>query len=75
MTQLISTTLYQRFLLAKEFVPVGQVASTPFVIAVSASLPVKSIAELVVYSKTRPGLVLYGSGGQGTTPHLCMELF
>jgi len=75
MTQLISTTLYQRFLMSKEFAPVGQVASTPFVIAVSAGLPVKSIAELVSYSKSRPGQILYGSGGQGTTPHLCMELF
>jgi tripartite-type tricarboxylate transporter receptor subunit TctC len=75
MTQLISTTLYQRFLLSKEFAPVGQVASTPFVIAVSTSLPVKSIAELISYSKSRPGQILYGSGGQGTTPHLCMELF
>ena len=75
MTQLISTTLYQRFLMAKEFAPVGMVASTPFVIAVNASLPVKSIAELITYSKSRPGQMLYGSAGQGTTPHLCMELF
>lgn len=75
MTQLISTTLYQRFLMAKEFAPVGQVASTPFVISVSAALPIKTIAELIAYSKARPGQVLYGSGGQGTTPHLCMELF
>ncbi len=75
MTQLISTTLYQRFVMSKEFAPVGQVASTPFVIAVSASLPIKSIAELIAYSKARPGQVLYGSGGQGTPPHLCMELF
>jgi tripartite-type tricarboxylate transporter receptor subunit TctC len=75
MTQLISTTLYRRFMMAKAFAPVGQVASTPFVIAVSAGLPVKSITELIAYSKSRPAQVLYGSGGQGTTPHLCMELF
>ncbi len=75
MTQLISTTLYQRFVMSKEFAPVGQVASTPFVIAVSAGLPIKTIAELIAYSKARPGQLLYGSGGQGTTPHLCMELF
>ncbi len=75
MTQLISTTLYQRFWMTQEFAPVGQVASTPFVIAVSGALPVKSINELIAYSRARPGQVLYGSGGQGTTPHLCMELF
>ena len=75
MTQLISTTLYQRFVMSKEFAPVGQVASAPFVIAVGSTVPVKSIAELIAYAKARPGQVLYGSGGQGTTPHLCMELF
>ena len=75
MTQLISTTLYQRFIMSRDFTAVGQVATTPFVITVSAGLPVKSIAELIAYSKARPGQVLYGSGGQGSTPHLCMELF
>ena len=75
MTQLISTTLYQRFLLAKEYTPVNMVASTPFVLATSSVLPVKSVAELIAYAKARPGQVMYGSGGQGSTPHLCMELF
>jgi tripartite-type tricarboxylate transporter receptor subunit TctC len=75
MTQLISTTLYQRLLMAQEFAPVGMVGSTPYVIAIHAGLPVKSIAELIAHSKSRPGQVLYGSAGQGTTPHLCMELF
>ena len=75
MTQLISTTMYQRFLVASEFAPVSLVASTAYVIAVSASLPVKSIAELIAYAKARPAQVMYGSGGQGSTPHLCMELF
>jgi tripartite-type tricarboxylate transporter receptor subunit TctC len=75
MTQLISTTLYQRFLMSKEFAPVGQVASTPFVIAVTMGLPAKSINELIAQAKARPGQLLYGTAGQGTTPHLCMELF
>jgi tripartite-type tricarboxylate transporter receptor subunit TctC len=75
MTQLISTTLYQRLLMAQEFAPVGMVGSTPYVIAVNTGLPAKSIAELIAYTKSRPGQVLYGSAGQGTTPHLCMELF
>ena len=57
MTQLISTTLYQRFVMSKEFAPVGQVASTPFVIAVSPQLPVKTIPELIAYAKARPGQV------------------
>jgi tripartite-type tricarboxylate transporter receptor subunit TctC len=75
MTQLISTTLYQRFLMAKEFAPVGMVGSTPYVIAINAGVPAKTIGDLIAYAKTRPGQLMYGSAGQGTTPHLCMELF
>ena len=75
MTQLISTTLFQKYMMTRDFDAVGLVASTPFVISVSSTLPVKSIAEFVAYAKARPGQVMYGSGGQGSTPHLCMELF
>lgn len=75
MTQLISTTMFKRFMMADEFAPVGMVASTAFVIATHVSVPVHSIAELVVYAKARPKQLLYGSTGQGTTTHLCMEMF
>lgn len=75
MSQLISTTLFQRLLLAKEFAPVSLVATTPYVIAVNAAVPVNSIAELIAYSKARPKQVLYGSAGQGTNMHLCIEMF
>jgi tripartite-type tricarboxylate transporter receptor subunit TctC len=75
MTQLISTTLYQRLMLTKEFAPVGMVASTPFVIVASPSLPVKSTAELIAFAKAKPNYVMYGSSGTGTTAHLCMVLF
>jgi len=74
MTQLISTTMYQRYMMTKDFLPVGMVGSTPFVIAISSTLPVKTMAEFIAYAKARPGQVMYGSGGQGSTPHLCMEL-
>ena len=75
LTQLMATVLYQRYLPDKEFVPVARVGSTPFVIVASPALPVKSIPELIAYAKARPGQVLYASGGQGSTPHLCMEMF
>ena len=75
MSHVIATTMYQRLLLARDFAPITQVASTPYVIAVNAALPANSIAELIAYAKSRPGQVLYGSAGQGSTPHLCIELF
>ena len=75
MSHVIATTMYQRLLLARDFAPITQVASTPYVIAVNAAVPANSIAELIAYAKARPGEVLYGSAGQGSTPHLCIEAF
>ena len=75
LTQLMATVLYQRFLMDKEYAPVTRVGSTPFVMVASPTLPVKSIPELIAYARARPGQVLYASGGQGSTPHLCSEMF
>ncbi len=75
LTQLMATVLYQRFLPDRDFTPVARVGATPFVIVASPALPVKTIPELIAYAKARPGQVLYASGGQGSTPHLCMEMF
>ena len=73
MTQLISTLQAQRHMLATDFVPVSLVASTPFVIVVSADPPVKTLAEWIAYAKTKPGQLAYGSAGQWGSSHLCME--
>jgi tripartite-type tricarboxylate transporter receptor subunit TctC len=75
LTQLLSTVLYQKFPMDREFLPVTRVGSTPFVMVVSPTLPIKTIPELIAYAKARPGQVLYASGGQGSTPHLCTEMF
>jgi tripartite-type tricarboxylate transporter receptor subunit TctC len=73
MTQLISTLMYQRYLLPTEFAPVTLVGTTPLAIVVSSALPVKSIADWIAYAKARPGQLLFGSGGQWGSSHLCME--
>lgn len=75
MTTMIGTLMMERHLMAEDFAPVSLVATTVQVIAVSASLPVNSVAELIAYAKARPGQLLYGSSGSGTTSHLCMESF
>jgi tripartite-type tricarboxylate transporter receptor subunit TctC len=43
--------------------------------AVNATLPVRSIAELVAYAKANPGKLNYASVGNGSSSHLNMELF
>jgi len=73
MTQLISTLMYQRLQLATETEPVALVGTTPFVIVVNTALPVKNMAEWIAYAKARQGQLLYGSGGQWGSSHLCIE--
>lgn len=74
LTQLMATLLHRRFPMDKDFAPVSRVGATPFLIAASPQLPVKSIPELIAYAKGRPGQVLYASGGPGSIGHLCIEL-
>jgi tripartite-type tricarboxylate transporter receptor subunit TctC len=74
-TQLISTTLFDRFHLHKDYASIGMIGGTPFVIVVSNSLNVKTTAEFIALAKAKPGFVMYGSSGTGTSGHLCMELF
>jgi tripartite-type tricarboxylate transporter receptor subunit TctC len=73
MTQLIAMLTYQRYMLDSQLAAVTLVGTTPFAIAVSASSPAKSIAEWIAYAKARPGQLLFGSGGNWGSSHLCME--
>ena len=50
-------------------------ATTPNVLLVHPSLPVKSVPELLAYIKAHPGEVNYGSAGPGSTEHLSGALF
>jgi tripartite-type tricarboxylate transporter receptor subunit TctC len=74
LTQHLSTTLHKRLLLEKEFEPIGLLATTPFMIVASATVPVKTTEELIAYAKARPGKLLYGSSGTGGSLHICIEL-
>ncbi len=59
----------------KDFVPLALVANVPFVLIVTPSLPVKSVADLIKYAKANPGKLSFGSSGPGSPHHLYMELF
>jgi tripartite-type tricarboxylate transporter receptor subunit TctC len=56
----------------KDLVPVAMIADAPFILVVNASLPIKSIAELAAYAKTKP--LSYASNGPGGAAHLFAEL-
>jgi tripartite-type tricarboxylate transporter receptor subunit TctC len=60
---------------AKELAPVAGVATLPNLLVVHPSLAARSVQELVAAAKANPGAILYGSSGNGTSPHLSGELF
>jgi len=59
----------------KDFTPMVLVATSPLVMVVPATSPVKSVAEFVAYAKARPGKISFGSAGVGTGVHLAAEQF
>ena len=60
--------------LTKDFAAVALTATSPLILVVNPSLPVRSVKELIALAQSRPGELNYGSGGIGTTPHLSGEL-
>ena len=59
----------------KDFIPVVQFMSSPSVLVVTSTLPVKTVDELVALAKQKPGELTYASTGSGSSPHLAAELF
>jgi tripartite-type tricarboxylate transporter receptor subunit TctC len=57
-----------------DFVPLALLVSSPYVLVVTPSLPVQSVAELIAYAKANPGRLAYASAGPGTPHHLFPEL-
>lgn len=55
----------------KDFSGVAKVCSAALAVVVAADSPHKSLADLLAAMKARPGEIDYGSGGVGSTSHLC----
>ena len=58
----------------KDFAPVAQVATVPFVLVTHPSVAVKNVAGLVEYAKKNPGVLNYGSSGNGSPQQLATEM-
>ena len=56
-----------------DLVPVALVGMFPHVVITSASLKVKSMAELVAAAQAKPGMINYATNGIGGTHHLTWE--
>jgi tripartite-type tricarboxylate transporter receptor subunit TctC len=58
-----------------DFTPVWGIANIPTLLGVHEALPVKTVAELIAYAKTRPTELNYATGGPGSPQHLATEMF
>ena len=59
----------------KSFAPISLVSSGPMLVAVNASVPANTLAELIALAKDKPGSLNYASAGNATPPHLAAEMF
>ncbi|WP_064736077.1 tripartite tricarboxylate transporter substrate binding protein [Azohydromonas australica] len=58
----------------RDIAPIGSIGTTPLLVAVPNSLPVKTLGELIDLARTKPNGLTYGSGGVGAMSHLGMEM-
>jgi tripartite-type tricarboxylate transporter receptor subunit TctC len=59
----------------RDLQPVVHMYGTPNLLAVTLSLPVKSVADLVEHARRNPDKLLFASTGNGSSIHVGMELF
>ena len=73
----INMSLYRNlpFDTLRDFAAVSMFSESPNVLVVHASVPVKSVKELIALARANPGKLNYSSAGAGTTQHLSGELF
>ena len=58
-----------------DFAPVSLVASTPNILVVHPSVPVRTVREVVALARAKPGTLNFASAGVGSSSHLAGELF
>jgi len=59
----------------RDFAPVSQVSSTPHILVIHPSLPVKTVKELTAFTKARPGQLNFASTGHGNSDHMAAALY
>lgn len=61
--------------LERDLAPIALVGRVPVVLAMNASAGLPSLAKLIEAAKTKPGAIAFASPGNGSTPHMAIELF
>ena len=75
--QVISPAVYQKLAFdpIRDFSPITLMAMMPSMLTTHPALPVKTVKEVIALAKTSPGQLTYASTGNGTSPHMLMEMF
>jgi len=63
------------FDVVKDLQPLSLVATTPMVVAVHTGLPIRTVKELIDYTRANSGKLAYGTPGNGSPHHLATEMF
>ncbi len=73
----VSSALYQKLPYdpEKDIAKISPVAEAPAVIMVRQELAAKTLKDLVDLARKQPKTLTFGSGGQGSSAHLAVELF
>lgn len=76
-TLAVNPALYRKlpYHAENDFAPVSMLGSTPYLLAVHPTVPVRSVSQLLAHAKASPGKLNYGSAGVGSGGHLATELF
>ncbi len=59
----------------KDFAPIAMYTTSPNVVVVHPSLPVRNTRQLIALARANPGQINIGSQGNGSSQHLAIELF
>ena len=59
----------------KDFTPVINAGSSPSMMLVGVATPYKTVKDLIDAARAKPGGLVYGTAGNGSSTHLIMELF
>lgn len=58
----------------RDLTPISRIGDVTHILVAHHSLPVKTVADLLAYARSKPGALSYASVGVGSSPHIEMEL-
>jgi tripartite-type tricarboxylate transporter receptor subunit TctC len=73
----VNASLYEKlnFNFIRDTAPVAGIIRVPMVILLNPSVPARTVAEFISYTKANPGKANMASAGNGSAPHMAGELF